>query len=210
MGFYADHIFPRLMEWIMAGEEFRRLRAGLLAPVQGSVLELGVGTGLNLPHYPTTVARVAAVDPARLLPQVLTDRRARVPFPVELQHVSAEALPYGDRSFDFVVSTWTLCTIPDPVAALREAARVLKPSGRFLFLEHGRSDDPRTAAWQDRLNPIQHVVGCGCNLNRRIDELISRADLRIFHLNRFRMDHVPRFAGEMYAGTAGVTASDVR
>jgi ubiquinone/menaquinone biosynthesis C-methylase UbiE len=206
MGLYRHHIFPRLMDWVMAGEEFRHLRTGLLAQVHGEVLELGIGTGLNLPHYPKAVTRLHAVDPADLLPKIVTERSAGQPFPVRIQHVTAESLPYGDRSFDFVISTWTLCTIPDPVKALQEVHRVLKPDGVFLFLEHGRSEDERVAAWQDRLNPVQNIIGCGCNLNRKIDQLIARAGLKIMTLDRFQMQRVPRLGGEMYQGTA--TRSD--
>jgi ubiquinone/menaquinone biosynthesis C-methylase UbiE len=202
MGLYSRHIFPRLMEWVMAGERFMRLRAALLAQVQGDVLELGIGTGLNLPHYPRTVTRLDAVDPARLLPMLVARRSASQSFPVCIQQVAAETLPYKDRSFDFVLSTWTLCTIQDPVKALREARRVLKPEGRLLFLEHGRSEDARIAVWQDRLNPIQHIIGCGCNLNRPIDQLIKQAGLTITRLDRLQMEGVPRLAGEMYRGTA--------
>jgi ubiquinone/menaquinone biosynthesis C-methylase UbiE len=203
MGLYARHIFPRLMEWVMAGDSFASLRAALLADVQGDVLELGIGTGLNLPHYPRTVTRLDAVDPARLLPLVVARRSASQSFPVHVQEVAAETLPFHDRSFDFIVSTWTLCTIEHPLTALREARRVLKPQGRLLFLEHGRSEDQRTAAWQDRLNPIQNVIGCGCNLNRPIDQLIMQAGLTIIRLDRFQMEGVPRLAGEMFRGAAG-------
>lgn len=202
MGLYRYHIFPRLMNWVMAGEEFRRLRMELLAQVHGEVLELGIGTGLNLPHYPKTVSQLHAVDPADLLPKIVTERSASQSFPIRIQHITAESLPYDDRSFDFAVSTWTLCTIPDPVKALREVRRVLKPDGVFLFLEHGRSEDESVAAWQDRLNPIQNIIGCGCNLNRRIDHLIIQAGLKIMILDRFHMQNVPRLAGEMYKGRA--------
>ena len=202
MGFYCDHIFPRLMEWVMAGEEFCRLRTAVLAPTHGDVLELGIGTGLNLLHYPATVRSLYAVDPAVLLPKTVLARSACLPFPVHIQRGSAEAVTHAERRFDYVVSTWTLCTIPDPMQALREVARVLKPEGRFLFLEHGRSDDRTIAAWQDRLNPIQNVIGCGCNLNRQIDRLITQSDLTIANLDRFSMQGVPRLAGEMYRGTA--------
>lgn len=202
MGFYSDHIFPRLMEWVMAGEEFHRLRTEILAPIHGDVLELGIGTGLNLLRYPHTVRSLYAVDPAVLLPNTVLARRARLPFPVDIQRGTAEALPYPDRRFDCIVSTWTLCTIPDPMRALHEVGRVLKPEGTFLFLEHGRSDDRTIAAWQDRLNPIQNVVGCGCHLNRQIDRLITQSGLTIAHLDRFSMQGVPRLVGEMYRGTA--------
>jgi len=202
MGLYCRHIFPRLMDWVMGGEEFRRLRVELLQPVHGEVLELGMGTGLNLLHYPPAVTRLDAVDPAVPLPKKVAERSSRRPFPVLFQQVTAETLPHADRSFDCVVSTWTLCTIPDPVRALREVGRVLKPTGTFLFLEHGRSDDRATAVWQDRLNPLQNLIGCGCNLNRPIDRLIAQAGLMITTLDRFRMASVPRIGGEMYRGSA--------
>ena len=202
MGLYRYHIFPRLMNWVMAGEEFRRLRMELLAQVHGEVLELGIGTGLNLPHYPKTVTQLHAVDPANPLPKIVTERTTSQSFPIRIQHVTAESLPYDDRSFDFAVSTWTLCTIPDALKALREVGRVLKPDGIFLFLEHGRSENESVAAWQDRLNPIQHIIGCGCNLNRRIDQLIIQAGLKITTLDRFHMQNVLRLAGAMYKGQA--------
>ena len=135
MGLYASQIFPRLMEWVMAGEEFHRLRMELLAQVHSEVLELGIGTGLNLRHYPKTVTGLHAVDPANLLPKIVMARSTSQSFPIRIQHVTAESLPYDDRSFDFAVSTWTLCTIPDPVKALREVRRILKPDGMFLFLD---------------------------------------------------------------------------
>jgi ubiquinone/menaquinone biosynthesis C-methylase UbiE len=202
MGFYCDHIFPRLMEWVMAGDEFLRLRSELLASAHGEVLELGIGTGLNLPHYPDTVTELHAVDPAQLLPKTIAARSTRLSFPVRIQKGTAETLTHANRRFDYVVSTWTLCTIPDPVLALQEVGRVLKPGGMFLFMEHGRSDDRKIAAWQDRLNPIQNAIGCGCNLNRQIDRLITQSGLTIAHLDRFSMQGVPRLAGEMYRGTA--------
>ena len=187
MGLYSHHIFPRFMEWVMGREEFHRLRKELLAPVHGDVLELGIGTGLNLPHYPNTVSWLHAVDPANLLPRIVIERGAIQSFPIRIQRVSAESLPYENESFDFVVSTWTLCTIPDPGRALREVGRVLKPGGILRFLEHGRSDDQAIATWQDRLNPIQNIIGCGCNLNRPIDQLIQQAGLKIMTLDRFQM-----------------------
>ncbi|MBL8036084.1 MAG: class I SAM-dependent methyltransferase [Nitrospira sp.] len=202
MRLYCKHIFPRLMDHVMRGTEFSQLRTKILQSVAGEVLEIGIGTGLNLAHYGPAVSRVQAVDPIPMLPTRMAERRAAVPFPVEITLQSAERLPYEDRTFDCVVSTWTLCTIPDPVRALQEVRRVLKPEGIFLFLEHGRSDDRKIAAWQDRLNPIQNVIGCGCNLNRRIDDLITQAGLAITQLDRFAMQGVPRLGGEMYRGTA--------
>ena len=202
MGLYSAYIFPHLMDRVMGRPGFQRLRSETLQSAQGEVLEIGLGTGLNLPHYSAGVSRLRAVDPAPLLPERVTTRLAAVPFPVEIMHLSAERLPYDEGGFDCVVSTWTLCTIPDPLQALREIRRVLKPAGRFLFLEHGRSKNARTAAWQDRLNPIQQVIGCGCNLNRRIDRLIGQAGLEIVQLDRLVMEGVPRIAGELYRGIA--------
>ncbi len=202
MGLYATQIFPRLMDWVMARPAFSQLREALLQLASGEVLEIGFGTGLNLRHYPTTITRLSIVDPATLLPAKVARRMAAAPYPIQTTHVTAENLPFPDRQFETVVSTWTLCTIPDPVLALHEVGRVLKPGGRFLFLEHGRSDDRTIAVWQDRLNPIQNVMGCGCHLNRQIDRLITQSGLSIAHLDRFSMQGVPRLVGEMYRGTA--------
>lgn len=202
MGWYGKHIFPRLMEWVMGGEEFQKQRSLVLAQAYGTVLEIGFGTGLNLPHYPASLSSLHAIDPAHVLPRKVAERSAAVPFPLEIQRTSAETLPYDDRSFDCVVSTWTLCTIPDPVKALRETVRVLKPDGVFLFLEHGRSEDEKIAAWQNRLNPVQNIIGCGCNLNRKIDHIIARAGLKIMTLDRFQMQNVPKLGGEMFRGSA--------
>ncbi|MCX5724899.1 MAG: class I SAM-dependent methyltransferase [Nitrospirae bacterium] len=211
MGLYATQIFPRLMDRLMSGDEFQQLRKLLLQGAHGEVLEIGLGTGLNLPHYPGGLLRLHAVDPAPLLPDRVAQRSRALTFPVQIEQVSAETLPFDDRTFDCVVSTWTLCTIPDPVTALREVRRVLKPDGTFLFLEHGRSEEARIAAWQDRMNPLQRVIGCGCNLNRKIDQLIEQAGLTIRQLERFQMRSVPRLGGAMYRGSAvPSTASALR
>ena len=202
MGFYADHVFPHLMDWILGTRRFQEQRELALASAHGHVLEIGFGTGLNLPHYPHAVTSLTALDPATLLPKKVARRISRGSLPVELVRLSAETLPFEDGRFDCAVSTWTLCTIPEPVAALREVRRVLKPGGKYLFLEHGRSDDARVAKWQDSFNPVQRVIGCGCNLNRPIDALVAQAGLRIEKLDRYAMPGVPRIAGEMYRGVA--------
>ncbi|MFO0769164.1 MAG: class I SAM-dependent methyltransferase, partial [Nitrospiraceae bacterium] len=134
---YATVIFPRLMDWALSQEFFLSARQELLAQTAGSVLEIGFGTGLNIPHYPHTVTRVTAVDPVPLLPRRVTNRIGRASVPVSLVYADAEQLPFASEHFDCVVCTFTLCTIPDPISALREVERVLKPEGRFYFLEHG-------------------------------------------------------------------------
>jgi ubiquinone/menaquinone biosynthesis C-methylase UbiE len=208
MGIYREHLFPRLMDWVMSGQVFDDLRRELLKEARGDVLEIGFGTGLNLAHYPAaTVSQLWMVDPARFLSSTVQARVARVDFPVQIAQLTAEALPFPAQRFDCIVSTWTLCTVPDPLKALREASRVLKPDGVFLFLEHGRSRDARIAAWQERLNPLQNLLGCGCNLTRRIDELVERSGFRFADLKRFQMPHVPRIAAEMYQGRARRTGA---
>jgi ubiquinone/menaquinone biosynthesis C-methylase UbiE len=202
MNLYTEYLFPRIMDWIMSGQEFARLRSDLLRDACGEVLEIGYGTGLNLPHYPAGVSRLTMVDPVRLLPSRVKRRSAGLPFPVVMEQGGAESLAFPDQRFDTVVSTWTLCTIPDAQQALREISRVLRPMGRFLFVEHGRSDDPRVAAWQDRLNPLQRFMSCGCNLNRPIHELVQRSGLGLIRMERFHMPHAPRLVGEMYRGHA--------
>ncbi len=202
MGFYANHIFPRLMDWWMSGRRIQEQRAQALAGVHGQVLEIGFGTGLNLPHYPKSVTRLIAVEPGCFLESTVAKRSDRAAMPVKVVRIPAEELPCEDEQFDCVVSTWTLCTIAEPVLALRQVRRVLKPDGQFVFLEHGRSDHVRVAAWQDRLNPFQRIIGCGCNINRRIDHLINESDLKIERLDRYALPGVPRVIGEMYRGIA--------
>ncbi len=145
MGLYAKIFFPRVMDWIMGGPEFQREREAALAPAYGDVLELGFGTGLNLPHYPEGVKSLAAVDPSVMLPRRAEKRIAEAGIPFRREALGAEKLPFEAERFDCVVTTWTLCTIPDLPAALREAVRVLKPGGKFIFLEHGRSEEARVA-----------------------------------------------------------------
>lgn len=203
MGLYARHVFPRLMERAIGSEEQLRERREALAPARGDVLEVGFGTGLNLSSYPPGVAAVTGVDPHRVLEKRVRRRIAEAPFPV--WRVAADpgaGLPFPDAAFDTAVTTWTLCTIPEVAAALGEVRRVLRPDGRLLFLEHGRSESPRVARWQDRLTPVQRVVGCGCNLNRPIDHLIREAGFELERLDRFRMPGHPRLVGRAYRGIA--------
>ncbi len=200
MGFYERHVFPHVLDFVMRG--MQPLRGEVLAPASGDVLEIGFGTGLNLPHYPASVRSLCAIDPMDALQERVAARVAAAPFPVERHRLRADGgLPFDAGRFDCATVTWTLCTIPDPVAALREVRRVLKPGARLLFIEHGRSDDARVARFQDRWNPIQNVIGVGCNVNRKIDALIREAGFGFEKLERFKADG-PRFLAEMYRGVA--------
>jgi SAM-dependent methyltransferase len=201
MGLYADRIFPRVMEWSM--RQVDSLREEALAPAWGDVLEVGFGTGLNLTHYPSAVKRLTALDPLDALRGRVEERIAAARFPVERVRLSADgSLPFASGRFDCVVTTWTLCTIRDPVPALQEMRRVLQPGGLYLFIEHGRSDAPRVARWQGLLNPIQRRIGCGCELDRPIDALVCAAGLSIEQLDRFVPAGGPRIYSEMYRGIA--------
>ena len=186
----------------MGHKNFQQQRARTLEPLHGTVLEVGFGTGLNLPHYPTAVTWLTAVEPENTLPQTVARRSIEAPMPVEIIRVSAEKLPFQPESFDCVLSTWTLCTIPDVVSALKEIRRVLKPEGFLVFLEHGRSDDPRLFRWQKMVNPFQRFFACGCQLTRPIDALIEQAGLQIGTLDRFQMEGIPKIAAQMYRGIA--------
>ncbi|HEX4949967.1 MAG TPA: class I SAM-dependent methyltransferase [Blastocatellia bacterium] len=203
MGLYANHIFPRMLDWALGSPEANEQRQLTLAKAKGQVLEVGFGTGLNLRYYPEAVTKLTALDAENFRPEVVQKRIAKAPFPVEQVQLDAGGkLPFPDASFDTVVTTWTLCSIANVDAALLEMKRVLRPDGEFLFCEHGRSDDANTAAWQDRLNPLQKIVGCGCNMNRAMDAIIQRAGFDIIRLDRFVMKNAPRILGEMYRGVA--------
>lgn len=203
MGWYARTVFPRLMEWALGSETCSAERRRVLAPVHGEVLEIGFGTGLNLPQYPATgVTRLTILDPVEHLPARVHARIAGAPFSVRQVQLDAERLPFDDAAFDAVVSTWTLCTIPDPVAALREVRRVLRPDGVFRFLEHGRSERPNVARWQDLWNPVQKVVACGCHVNRAIDGLVAASGLVTTEIERFVMPGELALMGSMYRGSA--------
>lgn len=159
------------------------LRARQLAPAGGLAMEIGAGTGLNLPHYPAAVGEITLTEPDRTMARRLAARRATVARPTRLLRVQAESLPFADRSFDTVVSTFALCTVADPEQALAEARRVLRPDGRLLFLEHVRSELPGLARWQDRLAPAWRVVSVGCRCNQPSLELIRQAGFEIEQLS---------------------------
>ncbi len=207
MSFYSKHIFPRVLDWSLSNAALAEQRRETLAPLAGLVLEIGFGTGLNLPYYPEGVTKLTAIDSELMLPKRVAQRIAEAGMPVEQLRLDASSqLPFEDESFDGVVTTFTLCSIGDVRTALAEMSRVLKLDGQYVFLEHGRSDDPRVARWQDIFNPVQRVVACGCNLNRAIDALIRDSGFEIVKLERYLMPDVPRIFGETYRGLARAEA----
>ncbi len=189
----------------MSRKEFMAARPAALATAQGEVLEIGFGTGLNLALYPAEVEQLTVIDPAQLLRKRVAKRIAAARMPVAVEFQNAEQLPFDAGRFDCVVTTWTLCSIPDAAAALGEIRRVLKPGGKYLFLEHGRSQDPRIAQRQDRWNRLHGMFTGGCHVNRQIDQLISEAGLGITRLERFELPKTPRYLAAHYRGLAAVT-----
>jgi len=201
MGFYSRFILPRLTDLSMRDKAAAERRSVLVPKATGSVLEVGIGSGLNLPFYSSAVTRLRGVDPSAELLSMARRKIPHVPFPVELVCESAERLSVDSGSIDTVVTTWVLCGIPNPVAALSEMRRVLKPEGRFLFVEHGSASDAGVQAWQRRLNPFWKKIAGGCNLDRRIEDLIRAAGFRITHLENMYLKG-PRPMTYTYEGAA--------
>jgi ubiquinone/menaquinone biosynthesis C-methylase UbiE len=202
MGIYSDRIFPKVLDWAMRAPELKPLRARTVEHTHGRVLEIGFGAGHNLKFFPASVDCVIAVDPNPGLSAMALERIKRSKVKVEHHQITAERLPFDDASFDCVVSTLTLCSIPDVGAALGEVRRVLKPGGTFFFLEHGLCPDRRISKWQDRLTPFWKVIGDGCHLNRNIEALVSAAGLQIATLENPVLPKVPRAIGYAYLGQA--------
>jgi ubiquinone/menaquinone biosynthesis C-methylase UbiE len=201
MGLYDRLILPRLLALAMRTPQLVPYRRRVAGAATGRVLEIGIGSGLNLPFYGPDVSSVTGIDPSPALLAMAGSRRGEMSFPVELLEGSAEALPLDAASADSVVTTWTLCSVPDPEAALREVRRVLRPGGKLLFVEHGRAPEPTTSRWQDRITPVwKHVAG-GCHLNRKIDALILGAGFRMERLEAGYMGG-PKVMTFMYSGQA--------
>lgn len=179
MGFYREHVLPRLVDRACGTGELRRWRRQVTEGLSGSVVEIGFGSGLNLPAYPPEVDLVYAVEPALTARRLAEDRIAASHVLVEHVALRGESIPLDAGSCDGALSTFTLCTIPDVEAALAEVLRVLKPGGRFHFLEHGISPDESVAAWQRRLEPVQKRVADGCHLTRDATELVRSAGFEI-------------------------------
>ncbi len=201
MGLYREQVLPRVINVVLAHRELAAIRERVASGLWGEVLEVGFGSGLNVPHYPPRVERVLAVDPATVGRKLAARRVARSPVPVEYLDLEGPGLPLDDASVGHVLVTWTLCTIPDVTGALAEMHRVLRPEGRLHFVEHGRSPDGGVAAWQDRMNPLQRRLAGGCNLNRPIDRLVEGAGFRITGLDRYYMPG-PRPLTYTYEGRA--------
>ncbi|MFN8039825.1 MAG: class I SAM-dependent methyltransferase [Acidimicrobiales bacterium] len=201
MGFYEDQVLPRAIDVLLGNRQVQQVRRPALAGLHGRVLEIGFGSGPNVGLYPPEVDVVLAVDPSAVGRRLAARRLAASPVPVEFVGLDGQSLPVDDASVDCVLSTWTLCTIPDVGAALAEAARVLRPGGRLFFLEHGLSPDPKVAARQHRFTPLQRKVAGGCHLDRDIPALVRDAGFVTDRLAEFDIAG-PKVASHMFSGTA--------
>jgi len=202
MGLYNRFVLPWVIHLAMQNRDATRLRRRVVPEARGRVLELGIGSGLNLPFYGEGVANVTGIDPSPRLLSLAEKRAVEAPFMVHLREGGAEKMRFENDSFDTVVSTWTLCSIPDIAAALREVRRVLRPDGTFLFVEHGHSPEPRVSAWQDRLTPLWRRCAGGCHLNRDIAALIEDSGFRLGAIDTGYLVHGPRVLTWHYRGRA--------
>jgi ubiquinone/menaquinone biosynthesis C-methylase UbiE len=194
-------ILPRLIDLVMRNKAAGEERARFVPMAAGVVLEIGIGSALNLPYYTAGVQAVIGVDPSAELWRIGRRRTSPHTFPVRYMMASAEVLPVDNRCVDTVLTTWTLCSIPDACAALGEMRRVLKPGGRLIFIEHGRSPDASVQKWQDRLTPLWARVAGGCHLNRPIDALLETAGFEPITLDR-GYGEGPRTMSYLYKGVA--------
>jgi len=201
MGFYSDVILPRLCVLAMRNKQLVPFRERVIGAAEGRVLEIGVGSGMNLPFYRRSVREVLALEPA---PRLLTMARSAShtsSMPVSFLEASAEAIPLDQHSVDTIVTTWTLCSIPQAATALAEMRRVLRPGGKLLFVEHGRAPDAIVRWWQDRLTPVWRSISGGCHLNRPIQAMIEGAGFRIDRIETGYMPG-PKPMTFMYEGSA--------
>ena len=201
MGFYNDYILPSLINLAMRNKELRPFRERVIGAAEGRVLEIGVGSGMNLPFYRAPVREVLALEPAPRLISMAKRASRTTAMPVNYLEASAEAIPLDQHSVDTVVTTWTLCSIPQAAIALAEMRRVLRPGGKLLFAEHGQAPDASVRRWQDRLTPGWRYIGGGCHLNRPIRNMIEAAGFRI---DRIETGYIagPKPMTFMYEGSA--------
>ena len=203
MGIYEKYFLPKLLNLAMKAPALNALRKKLVPLAEGHVLEIGIGSGLNLPYYDKSV-HITGLDPSLELQLYAKEVALKENIDVEFLSVGGESIPAEDNSFDSVVMTWTLCTIKDPVSALAEIRRVLKPGGKVIFAEHGVSPDDHIARWQARLNPVWKVIGGGCHLNRRIEELYIVSGFGFEQIDRGYLEG-PKFATYNYRGVATIS-----
>jgi ubiquinone/menaquinone biosynthesis C-methylase UbiE len=201
MGFYHDRVLPLLIDLSMRQRRLADYRHHVVPAARGRVLEVGIGSGLNLPLYGADVSQVIGLDPSSKLLTMTSKKVGSARIAVDLVEGSAEAVPLDDRSVDTVVTTWTMCSIPDIERALREMHRVLRPDGRLLFVEHGLAPQPGIRWWQDRLTPLWKRIGGGCHLNRPIATLIEHAGFKFERLATGYM-RGPKPMAFMYEGSA--------
>ncbi|MEJ6590568.1 MAG: class I SAM-dependent methyltransferase [SAR86 cluster bacterium] len=202
MGFYDKYLLPKLLNLAMKAPEMTRLRRELVPLATGRVLEIGVGSGLNLPFYAQQV-HVTGVDPSLELQAYAREIAQDAKLAVEFLAVSAEAIPLADNIFDTAVITWSLCTIPDPDAALREVRRLLKPAGKLIFIEHGESPEANIATWQRRINPTWNKLAGGCHLNRRPDTAMLANGFKFAEMTKGYIPG-PKIATYSYRGIATI------
>jgi SAM-dependent methyltransferase len=204
MGWWTDHAVPRITERACGPRFTARYRDRVCAGLVGEVVEIGFGSGHNVPHYPDAVTAVAAVEPSGVGWRLATERVAASRVPVELAGLDGQRLPFADASFDSALCTWTLCTVPDPTAALAELARVLRPGGSLHVVEHGLAPDADVQRWQRRLDPVQTRVAGGCHLSRPVRLLVEEAGWEWTLVEEGYDERVNRLMGHMTLGTARV------
>jgi ubiquinone/menaquinone biosynthesis C-methylase UbiE len=204
MGIYATHVLPRIINVACGLKASEPLRRRVCEGLHGEVVEIGFGSGLNVPHYPPAVTGVAAIEPADVGWKLAEERVAASTTPIRRTGLDGQSLPLPDDSCDSAISTWTLCTIPDVAGALQEVRRVLKPGGTFCFVEHGLAPDEKVQRLQHRLEPLQKRLFGGCHLTRRIADLITGAGFTIVEADVFYEDGAPKF---LAADTLGVAVS---